>query len=467
MEGPAIGETVMFSAVLTGIGRLLEAWLEFASALVVSAGPLLVDHLWQATLFVAALGLLLAVLGSAPARLRCYLCLLAAAKFWIPSALVLTFVAPLLPASLRRLPEAFGPWLDFGAVLTLGGRWLGLLGDPAAGSGALEFSPRAWLVLAALWAGVSVWLLTSWVLRLLHLGTILERGRTVLEGPEWQALERARQTLEAGADRKHAATGGVVEARAPRWFQLRAARPVVLVLSEEVSEPGAWGVLRPRVVLPASMAGHLSPDELEAVLLHELIHIRRWDNLIARSLMVLRCLLWFHPLVWWLDRRCLVERELACDQRVVALTGNSQTYLRGLAKVVRFGGGWRLPQLATAGASSATGADLRQRIAQLRRGEGESSTRLRSWLRSSLHWGAVTAGTMLLLGSSLLSGPLCALDAPARILSRTAAQVFSVGSGFPEGSAVSGAASDAALDGCPQSHHRAGAVKYCESASDR
>ncbi|MDY7095544.1 MAG: M56 family metallopeptidase [Acidobacteriota bacterium] len=465
MEGPAIGETVMFSAVLTGIGRLLEAWVEFASALVVSAGPLVVDHLWQATLFVGALGLLLAVLTSAPARLRCYLCLLAAAKFWIPSALVLTFVAPALPASLRRLPEALGPWLDFGAVLTLGGRWLGLMGDAAAGTGALELSSRTWLVLALLWAAVSVWLLTSWVLRLLHLRNLLVRGRQVVDGPEWWALQRARRLLGAGG-----AWGGAPRwLRAPlrNWLRHAASRRVELVLSDQVSEPGAWGVLRPRVVLPASMAGHLSREELEAVLLHELIHIRRWDNLIARSLMLLRCLLWFHPLVWWLDRRCLVERELACDQRVVALTGSPQAYLRGLAKVVRFGGGWRLPQLTTAGASSATGADLRQRIALLRRGEGENASRLRSWLRSSLHWGAVTAGTVLLLGSSLFSGPLCAVDAPARILSRTAAQVFSSSGAFPGGPAVSGAASESTLDGCPQSHHQAGAVKYCESASER
>jgi hypothetical protein len=212
------------------------------------------------------------------------------------------------------------------------------------------------------------------------------------------------------------------------------------------------------------MPEHLSQEELEAVLLHELVHIQRWDNLTARSLMLLRCLLWFHPLVWWLDRRCLVERELACDQRVVELTGSSQAYLRGLAKVVRFGGGWRLPQIAPAGASSATGANLRQRIALLRRGEDRRPTGFRSWICSGLHRAAVIAGTMLLLGSPLLSGPLCAVDAPARILSRTAAQVLSGEAAFP---AVSNTASETGLDGCPQSHHQAGAVKYCESASER
>ena len=112
------------------------------------------------------------------------------------------------------------------------------------------------------------------------------------------------------------------------------AAEVALRLSPEIDGPGVWGLRRPVLLLPDGIAEHLAPAELEAVLLHELEHVRRRDNLFGLFQTALRCLYWFHPLVWWLERRMLAERERACDDRVVALGAAPRLYAKSLLKVV-------------------------------------------------------------------------------------------------------------------------------------
>jgi len=240
-----------------------------------------------------------------------------------------------------------------------------------------------------------VLLLALWVRRLLRFRTMLAAG----------------QRLEIGAGVEE---GLVLRLQALR-ARLRLRRPVALVLSQEASEPGVWGVFRPVIVLPTSMARHLGSGELEAVLLHELAHVQRWDNLVGHLHMVLRSVLWFHPLVWWLDRRLLAERERACDERVVQVSGDSATYLRGLAKVMRWvvdgGVGGRL-----AGVSSAYGSDLRRRISLIRRPKSPGV--------SVMHRVTLAAACLLLGVSSLAAGPLCSvsssfvLQTPRELLAR-------------------------------------------------
>jgi GWxTD domain-containing protein len=107
---------------------------------------------------------------------------------------------------------------------------------------------------------------------------------------------------------------------------------VPVFLSASAPAPLACGVLRPRIVLPADLPRRLSPAELEAVLIHESLHVRHRDNLVADLAMLMRCLYWFHPLVWWLDHRLLVEREFARDEQALTVTG-AEPYLSGLVKV--------------------------------------------------------------------------------------------------------------------------------------
>jgi len=84
-------------------------------------------------------------------------------------------------------------------------------------------------------------------------------------------------------------------------------------------EPGVVGWLRPILLLPADILKRLTPPQLEAVLAHELCHVRRRDNLTSAIHMLVEAIFWFHPLVWWISARLVEERERACDEDVLRL----------------------------------------------------------------------------------------------------------------------------------------------------
>jgi len=106
------------------------------------------------------------------------------------------------------------------------------------------------------------------------------------------------------------------------------------LLSSEISSPMAVGYLNPAVILPANLPAQLTPEELNDVLLHECAHLARyddWSNLIAR---VLGTTIVLHPVAWWLLRRIERDRELACDDWVVAHTGAPHAYAESLTRIV-------------------------------------------------------------------------------------------------------------------------------------
>ena len=116
----------------------------------------------------------------------------------------------------------------------------------------------------------------------------------------------------------------------------RVGRDVRLLLSDAVASPIAVGFRRPAVIIPKAMPEQLSAKDLEHVLLHELAHLARrddWTNLIAR---LISGVLVFHPLVLWILRRIDNEREIACDDWVVAATGAAQPYAATLARLFEF-----------------------------------------------------------------------------------------------------------------------------------
>ncbi|MFG6442119.1 M56 family metallopeptidase [Roseateles sp. LKC17W] len=91
-------------------------------------------------------------------------------------------------------------------------------------------------------------------------------------------------------------------------------RPVALRLLPELDGPVALGVLKPCVLLPAALLSRLPVDLLEALLAHELAHVRRWDYAANLLQSVVEALLFFHPVVWWLSARLRSERELVADE---------------------------------------------------------------------------------------------------------------------------------------------------------
>ena len=88
--------------------------------------------------------------------------------------------------------------------------------------------------------------------------------------------------------------------------------------------PALLGVMRPRLLLPASLVRRLSPAELRFVFLHELVHLKRGDVLAEWLLTLLQVAHWFNPLVWLAASRCRADREVACDAAVLALAGESR-----------------------------------------------------------------------------------------------------------------------------------------------
>ena len=111
-------------------------------------------------------------------------------------------------------------------------------------------------------------------------------------------------------------------------------RAAVLCTSDRVSVPTALGLARPaKIVIPSWLEDQLSPDELHHLVLHELAHLRRWDDWTNLAQRILGALFFFHPAMWWLQHRLALEREMACDECVLAQTGNARAYARSLANI--------------------------------------------------------------------------------------------------------------------------------------
>ena len=115
----------------------------------------------------------------------------------------------------------------------------------------------------------------------------------------------------------------------------RFGRPISLYSSARVPVPAAVGFLRPAVVIPEWMIGssELSADDLDALVLHELAHLARWDDWANLIQKIVKAMLFFHPAVWWLDSRVAAEREMACDDAVLRATHDARAYARCLARV--------------------------------------------------------------------------------------------------------------------------------------
>jgi TonB family protein len=108
-------------------------------------------------------------------------------------------------------------------------------------------------------------------------------------------------------------------------------RAVELLHSAQVQVPTVIGWLRPVVLLPVSCLTGLSPEQIEAVLCHELAHVRRHDYLVSVIQSVIETILFYHPAVWWVSRQVRRERECCCDELAVAVGGDVLAYARALS----------------------------------------------------------------------------------------------------------------------------------------
>lgn len=217
------------------------------------------------------------------------------------------------------------------------------------------------------------WLVVSWLVGVGLLSCRLLVGW-------WQVRRLTRRACSA--------VGEVWEEKlAELARRLGITRPIRLLQSALVEVPTVVGWLRPVILLPASCLTGLAPNQLEAILAHELAHIRRHDYLINLLQSAVETLLFYHPAVWWVSRKVREERENCCDDLAVAVSGDRVGYARALAT---------LEELRPASAQlalAAGGAPLLQRIRRLA-GQPERGASRASW---------PVAGIILIMGLGLVA----------------------------------------------------------------
>jgi beta-lactamase regulating signal transducer with metallopeptidase domain/type II secretory pathway component GspD/PulD (secretin) len=133
---------------------------------------------------------------------------------------------------------------------------------------------------------------------------------------------------------------------------------------QRICVPVVVGVLRPMILLPASVASGLTPSQLEAVLLHELAHVCRFDLAVNVFQRLVEALLFFHPAVWWLSRRVSIERENACDDVVLHLDHERVRYADALLRVAELCASGRIDRTALA-ATGGNASQFHRRVLRL------------------------------------------------------------------------------------------------------
>ncbi len=136
-------------------------------------------------------------------------------------------------------------------------------------------------------------------------------------------------------------------------------RRVHVVDSALVDKPTVIGWMKPIILLPIAAVAGLSPSQVDAILAHELAHIRRHDFLVNLLQTFAETLLFYHPAIWWLSSRIRTEREHCCDVVALSVCGDAVSYAEALVELER----WRTVRSPLA--MAATGGTLMGRVRRL------------------------------------------------------------------------------------------------------
>ncbi|HET8825307.1 MAG TPA: M56 family metallopeptidase [Terriglobales bacterium] len=307
--------------------------LPFVGATWKAIAPALANHLWQSTLFAAAAALLTLALRKNSARVRYAIWLMASLKFLVPFSLLVA-AGSLFSWRHVQVSAASGMYVvevvgqPFTKPLVAGGAAVpGQVGSAA--------STQLLLLLLCVWLAGCLAVLCVWIARWRQVSRVLRSSTPLAGGREYAILRRLQEL--------HAATSSTK-----------------LMQSETTLEPGVFGIFRPVLLWPRSVSEHLDDAHLEAVIAHELCHVRRRDNLAAVLHMLVEAVFWFHPLVWWIGTQLIAERERACDEAVIQLGSHRHTYAESILKVCEF----CLSSPLTC-VSGVTGSDLKKRMVQI------------------------------------------------------------------------------------------------------
>jgi beta-lactamase regulating signal transducer with metallopeptidase domain len=193
--------------------------------------------------------------------------------------------------AIATLPFFVGPfWSQAAPVL-----------PEAAGQSAITL-PGSWaLYLFGAWAAIAAWQLAGVGRGLWHLYR-LRKSCVALDSASLDP--RLRETLARN----------------------QSPRQIALCTSDFTPVPTALGLVKPAIALPGWLMRELSPEELNQILLHEIAHLRRWDDWTNLAQKLVKALLFFHPAVWWIEKKVSLEREMACDDAVLEETASPRAY---------------------------------------------------------------------------------------------------------------------------------------------
>ena len=279
----------------------------------------LANHLWQSTALVFVAWLLALALRKNQARTRYWVWLSASLKFLLPFSLLAdvgrrigSMIAaptarPGFSSAMQQIVQITQPFPQTSSTVMVTPNIVTHYGNPLP------------LILLAIWTIGSLAIAISWS----------RRWRQI------HAAARKASRLDHAAD-------------------------VPVLSSSSLLEPGVFGIMQPVLILPEGITNRLTESQLNAIIAHEMCHVRRRDNLTFAMHMVVETLFWFHPMVWWIRMQLIEERERACDEAVLQSGSEAEVYAEGILNVCKF-----YVESPLACASGVTGSDLKKRIVRI------------------------------------------------------------------------------------------------------
>jgi uncharacterized protein (TIGR03435 family) len=314
----------------------------------------LVNHLWQSTLFVLAVWLATMALRSNDARARYWLWMAASIKFVFPLE-ALVSLGELL--RWRTVPIDVEPAVSFVMQDVLAPVDV----SAAAAVAPVSIAPTSSMwppLLLGIWGVGMLLVLWSWWRQWAPIRLALRNATPVLLDGQYEAADLS------------------------------------VFSSPTLPEPGVVGIRRARLLLPEVILERLTPPQLRALIAHERCHIRCHDNLAAALHMVVEAVFWFHPVVWWIESKLVDERERACDEAVLGAGSRPEDYAEGLLEVCRQSVGVRLACVA-----GVSGSNLSARVESIMRNQTAHPV---SFLRRC----ALAATAIVVVGGPVAGGAL-------------------------------------------------------------
>jgi beta-lactamase regulating signal transducer with metallopeptidase domain len=303
--------------------------------------PWVLLHLCEASLFFGLVALAVRMLRAAPARTRYFFWLAATVKLLFPSV----FLGWLLWQNPLAAPVPSPPSLEEPVGASPDSAWdrpIQRVIEPLLPGQIPANKPQSdgrqfplYGALTLIWLTGSLFLVVRWTRPNLRLARAVRAARRMGSSRETEILRRVRS-----------------------WLALN--REIQVLVSPRFTHAGLLGIRNPVILLPQGATVRLSDEELAAILIHELVHLERRDNLVVLLQRVLTSLLGFYPPTWLIDQKLLEERERACDEEVLRLTQAPETYASGILKVVGACLEGRM-----AGASSIGGSSFKRRMADI------------------------------------------------------------------------------------------------------